>query len=61
MKPRDTVANRLRHYAQGDTSEDTSRQASEAASIQDTSDTESQVSSSLGAWGEDPEVKDKVM
>ena len=59
MKPRDTVANRLKRYAEGDTSQGTSRQASEAGSVQDNTDTESQLSS-LAAWGDDLEVQDKV-
>ena len=59
MKPKDTVANRLKRYAEGDTSQDTSQQASETGSVQDTTDAESQMSD-LVAWGEDPEVQDKV-
>ncbi len=61
LKPRDTVARRLRNYAEGDTttSQDTSQQQSENVSVQDQSDTASQISS-LGAFGEDPDVLDKV-
>ena len=61
LKPRDTVAQRLRNYAEGDTttSQDTSQQQSENVSVQDQSDTASQLSS-LGAFGEDPDVLDKV-
>ena len=59
VKPRDTVVNRLKRYAEGDTSQDTSQQASETGSVQDTTDAESQMSD-LAAWGEDPEVQDKV-
>lgn len=53
------MANRLKRYAEGDTSQDTSRQESESGSVADGTDAESQVSS-LAAWGDDPEVKDKV-
>ncbi len=57
VKPRDSVASRLQRYAEGDTSQDTSRRGSESGG--GATDTESQASS-FAAWGDDPDVRDKA-
>ena len=54
------MTQKLRHYANSGRSDSFDQQSDVSSTQGDTTDTESHVSSSAGAWGDDPEIKDKV-
>ena len=61
-RSRESVASKFKQYGEGTlTSASESQNASEVASTsQNGSDTESNLSSTIGAWGDDPSVRTKV-
>ena len=60
MTARDAVATKLKMYGEGTLSAASSQVASEVGSITQDTDTESHLSSNMAAWGEDPDIQDKV-